>query len=85
MDGTSAFENDVFISYCHTDNQSDFEGLEGWINEFHSVLEKRLNKILRRDSKIWRDAKLRKSDVFATSTERSARAEKRIGWPRLFF
>ena len=51
-----SYENDVFISYSHLDNEpaspdDDFR----WISEFHQNLESRLAKYLGERPKIWRD------------------------------
>ena len=37
-----SFENDIFISYAHIDDQPLVEGQKGWISSFHRALEIRL-------------------------------------------
>ena len=49
------FQNDVFISYCHDDNISDFEDERGWISDFSLGLQRRLKKLLGAPVKVWRD------------------------------
>jgi TIR domain len=59
------FENDLFISYAHIDNQPLTDGDKGWITRFHATLKKLLVMRLGRDTKIWRDDKLQGNDVFS--------------------
>lgn len=59
------FENDVFVSYAHIDDQPLIEGQKGWITSFHRVLEIRLGQLLGRHPRIWRDPKLQGNDIFA--------------------
>lgn len=59
------FENDIFVSYAHIDDQPLIEGQKGWITSFHRVLEIRLGQLLGRHPRIWRDPKLQGNDVFA--------------------
>ena len=59
------FENDIFISYAHIDDQALVEGQKGWISSFHRALEIRLAQLLGRQPRIWRDPKLQGNDVFS--------------------
>lgn len=64
----SDFERDIFISYCHTDNENPL-GL-GWIEVFHRLLAIRMRQILgarvpAEEPSIWRDACLQGNDAFA--------------------
>src|SRR6185503_10676207 len=52
------FINDIFISCAHIDN------LDGWVEEFQNQLRNRLLQI-GADVAIWRDTKLRGTDVFS--------------------
>ncbi|PSB24623.1 DUF4062 domain-containing protein [Stenomitos frigidus] len=61
----TAFENDIFISYAHIDNEPLTEGQEGWISDFHQSLEKLLAQLLGDRPRIWRDPKLQGNDYFA--------------------
>lgn len=57
------FEDDIFISYAHIDNQPLAEGQRGWITSFHQALEIRLSQLLGDRPEFWRDeAKLRGND-----------------------
>lgn len=49
------FENDIFISYAHIDNQPLAEGQKGWITSFHKALEVRLAQLLGSEPGFWRD------------------------------
>lgn len=59
------FENDIFISYSHIDNQPLTEGEKGWISDFHRTLEIRLGELLGESPKIWRDPRLSGNDYFS--------------------
>jgi hypothetical protein len=63
------FENDIFISYSHTDNVPVIEGHPGWVDFFEDVLRKRIRVRLRvpeaEDVKIFRDAQLRRFGKFS--------------------
>ncbi len=59
------FENDLFISYAHIDNEPLTEGQKGWISQFHRDLENRLGQLYGQSPRIWRDEKLQGNDLFA--------------------
>ena len=59
------FENDVFVSYAHIDDQALAEGQKGWISSLHASLQVRLEQLLGKETKIWRDPKLQGNDIFA--------------------
>lgn len=59
------YEDDIFISYAHNDNQAPLEGQRGWVETFHQALEKRLQVHLGAKAKIWRDPRLQGNDYFA--------------------
>jgi hypothetical protein len=56
------FENDVFISYCHKDNEPLFE--RRWVSKFESDLKTLLEQNSGRTVRIWRDQKLKAADFF---------------------
>ncbi len=64
MDAINSSENHLFISYAHIDNQPLTEGLKGWIDTLHALLQIRLAQLMGRPPKIWRDRKLKGNDVF---------------------
>jgi hypothetical protein len=59
------FEDDLFISYAHIDNQPLAEGLRGWVETFHERLRIRLEQLTGETARIWRDRKLQGNDIFA--------------------
>jgi hypothetical protein len=71
-----AFENDIFISYAHLDDEAVLEGQKGWVSSFHRVLEIRVGQLLGEKPRIWRDPKLQGNDYFADTllAERLPRA-----------
>jgi len=58
MPYVQGFTNDIFISFAHIDNS------EGWVESFHTRLRDRLAQIGVKAA-IWRDTKLRGTDVFS--------------------
>lgn len=58
------FEDDIFISYAHVDNQTIAKA--GWIQQFHTALEQTLIQKWGRAAcpSIWRDPRLQKNEVF---------------------
>lgn len=59
------FDNDIFVSYAHIDDQPLVEGQKGWITSFHRALEVRLAQLLGREPRIWRDPKLQGNDIYS--------------------
>ena len=59
------FEQSLFISYAHIDDQPLTPGQQGWITRFHATLEALLSMRLGRKAQIWRDEKLQGNDIFA--------------------
>ena len=60
------FQNDIFISYAHADNEilSLRKELDGWVDDFHRSLEIRLKQLIGDKPRIWRDPKLQGNDYF---------------------
>ncbi len=60
----SDFEEDVFISYAHFDD--DIFGLErfGWVTQLHENLEQRVRVHLGADVRLWRDCEIRNHEEF---------------------
>jgi len=63
------FDKDIFISYAHLDDKPLDEGAKGWITDFHTLLETRLEQTIGHEILIWRDAKLTGNEVFAAEIE----------------
>ena len=59
------FEKHAFISYAHIDNQPISDEDEGWISNFHTLLQSMVSMKLGEKVQIWRDNKLRGSDIFS--------------------
>ena len=59
------YEDDIFISYAHNDNQALIEGQRGWVDIFHQALERRLQVHLGAKPAIWRDPRLQGNEYFA--------------------
>src|SRR5215216_2649352 len=64
MSTPPVFEEDVFISYAHIDDQPLAEGLKGWVETFHERLKVRLEQIAGQRVRVWRDRKLNGNDEF---------------------
>lgn len=58
------FENEIFISYAHIDNQPLLEGASGWVSQLHRALEVRASQLMGKHPSIWRDQKLQGNDEF---------------------
>jgi hypothetical protein len=58
------FEQNLFISYAHLDDQPLPPREQGWITRFHATLKAMLSMRMGRHAKIWRDEKLQGNDVF---------------------
>src|SRR5215471_455717 len=59
------FEQNLFISYAHIDDQPLMPGEKGWITRFHATLKAILSMRMGREAKIWRDEKLQGNDIFS--------------------
>jgi len=59
------FEQNLFISFTHLDNQPLTDGEKGWITRFHATLKNILSTRIGREAKIWRDARLAGCDVYS--------------------
>jgi hypothetical protein len=61
-----SFENDVFISYAHIDDEPLAKGQNGWIELLEQRLRIRLAQLLGEPAKVWRDPKLQGNDEFSS-------------------
>jgi hypothetical protein len=59
------FDQDLFISYAHIDNQPLMEGQQGWVERFHYSLATFLNMRMGGKTNIWRDDALKPDDYFS--------------------
>ena len=46
MSAIHSFNNDLFISYAHIDNQPLADGFKGWVDTLHALLAIRLSQLL---------------------------------------
>ena len=58
------FEQDVFVSYAHRDNDRIASEPSGWVDTLHEDLARTVNGILGRDARIWRDPEIRNNEDF---------------------
>jgi len=63
------YEDDIFISYAHNDNQALLEGQRGWVDVFHQALERRLQVHLGAKPAVWRDPRLQGNEYFADALD----------------
>lgn len=61
------YEDDIFISYTHIDNDKLAKDHKGWVDYMHERLERRLHQLLGEEPAIWRDPKLNGNDIFANT------------------
>lgn len=59
-----SFEKHLFISYAHIDNEPLTPEQQGWVSRFHASLRALLSMRLGRPAEIWRDDKLKGTDIF---------------------
>ncbi len=61
------FEDDVFVSYAHIDEECPVPGQPGWVTALHDWLRVRLAQLLGKDAKIWRDPQLEGNQIIIQS------------------
>jgi TIR domain-containing protein len=66
------YDNDVFISYSHIDNEP-LGGAAGWVDVFHEHLQNFVNVHLGRRTHVWRDKRLTGAEVFSDEIEQQLR------------
>ena len=60
----SNFDEDVFISYAHNDDDAYAQESLGWVTRLHQDLEQRVRNYLGSDIHFWRDSEIRNNDDF---------------------
>ena len=70
----TGYDNDVFISYGHIDNQPFGDPGGGWVDIFHEHLQNFVNVHLGRRTKVWRDKRLTGAEVFSDEIEQQLRS-----------
>lgn len=58
------FEEDVFISYAHNDDDQYGREKKGWVAQLHADLEERVKYYLGQPPRLWRDSEIRSNDDF---------------------
>src|SRR5262245_55881958 len=70
----SGYNNDVFISYSHIDNQPFGNPGGGWVDIFHEQLQNFVNVHVGRRTNVWRDRRLTGAEVFSDEIEQQLRS-----------
>ena len=70
----SGYNNDVFISYSHIDNQPFGSPGGGWVDIFHEYLQTFVNVHVGRRINVWRDRRLTGAEVFSDEIEQQLRS-----------
>ena len=70
----TGYNNDVFISYSHIDNQPIGAPGSGWVDIFHEHLQNFVNVHLGRRTDVWRDKRLTGAEVFSDEIEQQLRS-----------
>jgi hypothetical protein len=65
MGFVTGYENDVFISYAHADNEPLLPGKPGWVDIFEDLLRKRVRNRIRGEIQFFRDPQLRSCNKFS--------------------
>ena len=71
MSSVTSYQNDLFISYSHIDNQPFLPG-GGWVDIFHAALQNFLDVRVGRRVAVWRDARLSGAEAFSDAIEVSS-------------
>ena len=74
MSQVTGYDNDVFISYSHIDNQSLGDERGGWVDIFHEHLQNFVNVHLGKRAKVWRDKRLSGAETFSSEIEQQLRS-----------
>src|SRR5262245_37444616 len=74
MGQVSSYNNDVFISYSHIDNQSFGDPRGGWVDIFHEQLQNFVDVHVGRRTRVWRDKRLTGAEVFSDEIEQQLRS-----------
>ena len=70
----TGYNNDVFISYSHIDNQAFGDPRGGWVDIFHEHLQNFVNVHVGRRTTVWRDRRLTGAEVFSDEIEQQLRS-----------
>lgn len=67
------YDNEIFISYSHIDNEPFGDPRGGWVDIFHEHLQNFVNVHVGRRTKVWRDKRLTGGEVFSDEIEQQLR------------
>ena len=70
----SGYDNEIFISYSHIDNQPFGDPRGGWVDIFHEQLQNFVNVHVGRRTTVWRDKRLTGGEVFSDEIEQQLRS-----------
>ena len=70
----SGYDNEIFISYSHIDNQPFGDPRGGWVDIFHEQLQNFVNVHVGQRTKVWRDQRLTGAEVFSDEIEQQLRS-----------
>ena len=70
----SGYDNEIFISYSHIDNEPFGDPRGGWVDIFHEQLQNFVNVHVGRRTRVWRDKRLTGSEVFSDEIEQQLRS-----------
>jgi hypothetical protein len=70
----TGYDNDVFISYSHIDNQPFGDPGGGWVDIFHENLQNFVSVHVGQRVDIWRDRRLSGAEVFSEEIEEQLRS-----------
>jgi hypothetical protein len=70
----SGYDNEIFISYSHIDNEPFGDPRGGWVDIFHEQLQNFVDVHVGRRTKVWRDKRLTGAEVFSDEIEQQLRS-----------
>ena len=73
MRAVAGYDNDIFISYSHIDNQPLVDMSGGWVDVFHEHLQNFVDVHVGRRTAVWRDRRLTGADVLSDEIEQQLR------------
>ncbi|MEP7306436.1 MAG: TIR domain-containing protein [Acidobacteriota bacterium] len=74
MSLVSGYDNEIFISYSHIDNEPFGDPRGGWVDIFHEQLQNFVNVHVGRRTRVWRDKRLTEAVVFSDEIEQQLRS-----------
>jgi len=72
------YDNEIFISYSHIDNEPFGDPRGGWVDIFHEQLQNFVNVHVGRRTKVWRDKRLTGGEVFSDEIEQQLQSSAMV-------